>query len=232
MRNKRGKNYHVIIPVKRTLSKIESKIKVFDKLRKALRITVSENSPGLNDDGHDTCIKTIENGVKDFRSWLISDERFSKSNDYKKMIVQLDQYWEKLFADPITVQTSQGEATIQPQRTNNILERFFRDLKRGYRAKTKTNSMSKTLKAMLAQTPLVKNLKNQEYFNIVLNEKTTLEERFSEIDASTVRKELKKSQENLEKILPKIRRIIKMQLCQNVLMRCFLQNPTEYCAHS
>ena len=141
MRNKRGKNYHVIIPVKRTLSKIESKIKVFDKLRKALRITVSENSPGLNDDGHDTCIKTIENGVKDFRSWLISDERFSKSNDYKKMIVQLDQYWEKLFADPITVQTSQGEATIQPQRTNNILERFFRDLKRGYRAKTKTNSI-------------------------------------------------------------------------------------------
>ncbi len=210
------------ITLKRTLTEIESKIEVFDKLREAMRITVSEQSQGLNDDGYDVPIKTIESGVTDFRSWLLSDEHFSKSSDYKKMIDQLDQYWKKLFADPITVQTPQGEVIIQPQRTNNILERFFRDLKRGCRGKTKTNSMSKTLKTMLAQTPLVKNLKNQEYLNIILNGKATLEERFSEIDASIVRKELNKSQEDLEKIPPKIRRIIKDSALPQRIMEMFL----------
>ncbi len=40
---------------------------------------------------------------------------------------------EKLFADPITVQTPSSPILIQPQRTNNILERFFRSLKRANR---------------------------------------------------------------------------------------------------
>jgi len=208
--------------LKRTLTAIELKIEAFDKLRKAMRITVSEQSQGLNDDGNDVPIKTIESGVIDFRAWLLSDERISKSSDYKKMIDQLDKYWEKLFAAPIAAQTPQGEVMIQPQRTNNILERFFRDLKRGCRCKTKTNSMSKTLKTMLAQTPLVKNLKNQEYLNIILNGKTTLEKRFSEIDASFVRKELKKSQEDLEKIPPKIRRIIKDSALPKHILEMFI----------
>ena len=46
------------------------------------------------------------------------------------MIAQIDKYWDKLFADPITVNTPIGQVTIQPQRTNNLLERFFRDFKR------------------------------------------------------------------------------------------------------
>jgi hypothetical protein len=42
--------------------------------------------------------------------------------DYHKMIGQIDKYWDKLFADPITVNTSSGQLNIQPQRTNNILD--------------------------------------------------------------------------------------------------------------
>jgi hypothetical protein len=47
----------------------------------------------------------------------------------------------KLFADPIAVDTQQGKMIIQPQRTNNLLERFFRDIKRGYRKKNGSNTM-------------------------------------------------------------------------------------------
>ena len=51
------------------------------------------------------------------------------------MTEQIDKYWEKLFADPITVTSSSGEVTIQPQRTNNIFERFFRGFETWYPAK-------------------------------------------------------------------------------------------------
>ncbi|HDN58759.1 MAG TPA: hypothetical protein ENF20_02245 [Candidatus Marinimicrobia bacterium] len=58
---------------------------------------------------------------------------------------------------------------IQPQRTNNILERFFRDLKRKVRKRTGTMSLNKTLKTILSDTPHVKNLDKEEYLKIDTN---------------------------------------------------------------
>ncbi len=94
-------------------------------------------------------------------------------------------------ADPITIDTSNGQATIQPQRTNNILERFFRDLKRRSRKRSGTISLNKRLKSMLADTPLIKNLDNFEYMNAILDGNETLEERFEKIDCCMVTEKLK-----------------------------------------
>ncbi len=135
---------------------------------------------GLNDDGEAADIQTIEKAVKRFRHSSQIVAAAVKDSDYRKMIDQIDKYWEKLFADPITVTTGNGEQiSIQPQRTNNILERFFRDLKRGYRKKTGSKSLGRTLKAMLADTPLVKNLSNPEYMQVLLDGKDTLELSFA-----------------------------------------------------
>ena len=161
--------------------------------------------------------------MEKFRHWLLNDDRYSQNNDYKKTIAQIDKYWEKLFADPITVDTPQGKVTFQPQRTNNILERFFRDLRRGHRRKSGTNSMSKKLRTMLANTPLVKNLENETYVKIILDGKATLEERFSEIDAKTVRQELEKSQEHFERIPAKIRAIIKKSNLPQIVTKLFVR---------
>ena len=103
------------------------------------------------------------------------------------MIAQLDKYWEKLFADPITVQTATGPIQIQPQRTNNLLEQFFRDLKRGNRRKTGNKSCGRMLRTMLAETPLVKNLQNADYMKILLKDKTSLADIFAEIEIETLR---------------------------------------------
>lgn len=207
--------------LRETTLQMQEKISVFDRLRTAMRIANPEHNQGLNDDGDDTDIKTIEEGVEAFRNWCLHDERLSGNKDYQKMIEQIDKYWKKLFADPITVDTPQGKITIQPGRTNNILERFFRTIKRGYRKRSGANSMSKTLKAMLADTPLVRNLENQEYLSIILNGKATLEERFAEINAKVVREELRKSQEDLERIPPKIKGIIKNPNFPKILLKLF-----------
>jgi len=68
-------------------------------------------------------------------------------------------YWDKLFADPKTVDTPNGQITIQPQRTNNILERFFRDLKRSNRKKSGTISLNKTLKSIICYNSKIVPLK-------------------------------------------------------------------------
>lgn len=192
-----------------------------------MRIALPEKNRELNDDGDDADIKTIEKSMEGFRHWLLNDYRFRVNKDYKKTIAQIDKYWKKLFADPITVDTPHGKVTIQPQRTNNILERLFRGIRHRARRKSGINSISKQLKAMLADTPLVKNLDNEEYLKIILNGKAILEERFAEIDAKTVREDLRKSQENSEKIPPKIKSIIKRRELPQMLVQLFRRQASE-----
>jgi len=191
------------------VSGMEEKVKIFDRLRNAMRMAASNGKKGLNDDGENVDIKAIERAVAVFRN---SDEIKAvaeKDADYKKMVKQIDKYWEKLFADPIMVTTANGETVIvQPQRTNNILERFFRDLKRMYRSRAGTQSLNKVIKAMLADTPLVKNLSNPAYIKIILNGHETLEDRFAEIDEMLVRQEMKKS-EGHEGISARMRRVLR-----------------------
>lgn len=193
----------------KSVAQLDERVEVFDKLRKALRIALPEGKNALNDDGEDTDIKTIEEKVKEFRQQIMADTNLSEKGEYKKLIQQLDTYWEKLFADPIPVDTPNGRVLIQPQRTNNILERFFRDFKRRYRKKSGTISLSKTLKTILSDTPLVKNLDNEEYLNIILDGCSTLEERFEKIDSNMVVKEMKKAKKKSETLHPELKKIIR-----------------------
>jgi hypothetical protein len=133
------------------------------------------------------------------------------------MIKQIDHYWNKLFADPITVMTPSGPIEIQPQRTNNLLEQFFRSIKRLFRKRTGTSDLNKTLKAILADTPLVRNLENAEYLKIILNGCSTLEERFAQIDAKMVIEERKAAEKTPEKFSSTTKKIIKLpQLPQKI----------------
>ena len=187
-------------------SSLERKGQVFDKLRTAMRIALPEGKNGLNDNGDDSDMKSIKEKVTAYRQWLVSDKR--RKSQYAKMLKQLDKYWEKLFTDPLPVVTPKGIIYIQPQRTNNILERFFRGEKRRGRKKNGMVSLNRVLKATLADTPLVQNLKNDEYMDIILNGCSNLAERFSQIDANLVQKEMENSKNSKDRILPEIKKII------------------------
>jgi len=188
--------------------KLEAKIEVFNKLRCAMRIALPDGKNGINDNGDVSDLKSIKKEVTAFRKWILSNKHRGKS--YKIMVAQIDKYWEKLFADPIPVVGPDGVVrNIQPQRTNNILERFFRDVKRQNRKKTGAASLNKVLKSILAETPLVQNLKSDEYMKIILNGCSNLAERFSQIDAGQVQQEMAKIAENNDKILPGIKKMIR-----------------------
>ena len=194
----------------KTVAAIEEKITVFEKLRAAMRIAPNSGCHGLNDEGQQGNIRTIEKGVKKFRAWLTRRKDYAQNPAARKMIAQIDKYWEKLFADPIAVQTPSGPTLIQPQRTNNILEQFFRSLKRANRRRTGNASSRRMLRTILAETPLVRNLENPAYMKILLDGKPSIEEVFADTEIQTLREAFREAQEVPEKIPAKLKPLIAM----------------------
>ena len=194
----------------KTVEAIEEKIAVFEKLREAMRIAPKSGGNGLNDEGKKGNIRTIEKRVKKFRAWMTGRKDYPQNPAARKMIEQIDTYWKKIFADPITVQTPTGAIRIQPQRTNNILEQFFRRLKRANRRRTGNASSRRMLQTILAETPLVKNLNNPAYMKILLNGKASLEAVFAETDIDTFREAFREAQDAPEKIPAKLKPLIAM----------------------
>ena len=195
--------------LKKLVQNIQGKIVIFDELREAMRIACPDKNQGLNDKGDDD-IKTIETQVSKFRHSSKIVALASSDTSYHKMVKQIDKYWDKLFADPIEVETPSGKLMIQPQRTNNLMEQSFRFLKRDRRKKNGQHSLAKILKGMLADTPLVRNLSNPEYVRILLKGKDTLADRFAEIDIQQVRQEEKQNERRWRKYPKRMCRLFKI----------------------
>lgn len=194
--------------LQRMLTAIDLKIEVFDRLRGAMRIAEAGGAAGLNSGSRPMAIGPIQKAVEHFHQEMTSRADYPSTPHWQALIRQIDKYKDKLFADPITVKTPGGSRRLQPQRTNNLMERFFRDFRRAARRRSGHNSISRLLQSMIADTPLVRNLENPGYLKTLLNGQATLEERFAQIDAETVRKELRTVQGSLEKVPPKIRQLI------------------------
>ena len=209
--------------LQQVVAQFVEKAKVFDELRFALSITLFDCNKGLNDDGEGLEIATIEKKVRAFRDSIKTNKGLMKQDCYRNMLQQIEKYWEKLFADPIFVETPFGDILLQPQRTNNSIERLFRDLKRKSRKKSGNSSLNRTLKTMLEDTPLVKNLENEAYVKILLGDCKTLEERFAQIDHERVLKELERSKSRSTLISPHIRKIIKDQKLPQTIEKLFSQ---------
>ena len=89
-----------------------------------------------------------------------------------------------------------------------ILEQFFRALMRAYRKKNGFQAMARVLKAMLKDTPLVMNLRNKDFMDILLGGKKSLAQRFADVDAQIVRRQMNKSARNEYPVSAKLKRLI------------------------
>ena len=126
------------------------------------------------------------------------------------MIQQFEKYWDRLFAAPITIKIPDGEVIIRPQRTNNNMEQSFRYLKKGERQKTGQKNLNKAMKAMLADTPLIRNLDKPDYMELLLNGKSNLIERFADIDIKLVHQQEKENKARWQKYPRRMARLFKI----------------------
>jgi uncharacterized protein YbaR (Trm112 family) len=192
-------------------ARMQEKVVVFNRLRTAMRITLPESKRGLKDSGEVSVnMKTIKKEVGTFTARLVKAKGYSQQHGYRKLVEQIETYGEKLFAHPIAVNTAAGTMLVQPQRTNNVLEQFFRRLMRTYRKKNGFASVEKVLMKMLPDTPLAMNLNNEEYLRILLAGKATLEQRFAEIDALEIRNRLGNTSTAQGSACPQMKKIIRL----------------------
>jgi len=195
---------------KQAVEELQWRAKLFDDFREKMRIAEPGSSHGLNDDGTGKAMKSIRKGVQQFRSRLDTERKLSEDALCRKVAIQIDKYKDRLFADPIEVDTPSGSITVYPQRTNNMLEQFFRGLRRDHRRKTGDNSMRRVLHTMLPDTPLIKNLQNPEYMKILLNGKERLEDLFAELDTTSCADAIE-SNPDAERILPGFHKLVQIQ---------------------
>jgi hypothetical protein len=204
--------------LKQTASFLEENETIFNELREALRITLKDGKQGLNDAGENCDMKSISDKVDEF----IEKYKSSENKYHQKMIEQIKKYYEKLFADPIKVMIAGKEVSIQPQRTNNIMEQFFRYLKRLLRKKSGNISVKRSLTAMLPGTVLVKNLDNEEYLELLLDGTSSLEERFSQIDSHLFLREFSEMKSHNRKIPADAKKLIKEDQAMDKIEKLFL----------
>jgi hypothetical protein len=191
------------------LKALKKKVYHFDLLRAIMRIAPLDGKDGLNDDGDGIDIPKMKEEFEKFIALEEIKEAAERDIGYKKLLAQVQKYKERLFTDGLEIVDEEGNKHhIQPERTNNSMERLFRGEKRGVRKRTGCKKMNRALKTMIAETPYVKNLKNQEYFQIILNGKKSLAERFAEINSQQVRKAAKKHFEDQENLCSRVRQVI------------------------
>lgn len=209
----------------RAADRLQADKEVFDRLRVAMRIARPNAADGLNDEGETVPTATIEQAVGRFCEQLRARQTANGQTRYNGMLEQIDKYSDQLFAAPIEVRTPQGKRTIQPQRTNNILERFFRRLNRQGCKRTGRRPNARFINDMLPDAPLVANLDNPAYMKLILDGCDTLEERLARVDRSLVAatmKDLRTPQTGLRRGLRKSfrPRVAPLRIAQFILEKC------------
>jgi hypothetical protein len=193
---------------------------LFDDLRAAMRVAPPAGTEGLNSGMAPVSMASIRTGVLRFRRRLDTDPKLAADTLCRKLATQIDTYAERLFADPIVVSTPTGPVLIQSQRTNNVLEQLFRGLRRNHRRTTGNHSMNRRLQTMLADTPLVRNLDNPDYMNILLDGRPTVEQVFADIGLAELRTRMGQ-QHGTDRILPGFTALARMPTLPELVARLF-----------
>lgn len=199
------------------MAALEKKVQDFDHLRAVMKIAPIYGVKGLNDDGEECDMTAMEEQLKIF---IESDEIKNNSDKaYQRMVKQILKYWKMLFSKPVEVRQSSGETVLTyPQRTSNCMERLFREFQRSEYKRTGMSTLGRTARAMIAETPMMKNLQCPEFMNIILNGQPTLAARFAQLDMKWIQERVRRSQ-NEEKLPVGLKKIMRNPDFHKVFMR-------------
>jgi hypothetical protein len=176
-----------------TVQSLRERVDVFDRLRQIMRLARKDEKQGLNDNGSlsgQSELKTIEKELAAYTATLarrVGRADFKKRRPQlaagiKKMIKQIRGYWDKLFMSPIIVQIGDRQQEIIAQRTNNLAERSFRQIKRRCRRRHGRKKVQKDLEKLPEEIALVDNLQNEQYVATVIGSIDQLPEKLAALD--------------------------------------------------
>jgi hypothetical protein len=198
-RNIIWKLYHQIKEIvensalEKKVEKYEIKLAVFSQLRDALGTVPRNVNNGLRqmkETGTHKELKTIKRAVAgfktDLRQKIKNTDDESLCNHYKKIIKKLKEHGKKLFSDPMTVYVNGEKRTIFILRTNNILEQHFRRFNYSCRRIHGNHSVRRNLENIPEQFPMVENLKNPNYVQLIFGDENKIAEKFAKVDKNII----------------------------------------------
>jgi hypothetical protein len=169
---------------------LEAHARLFDRLRDAMRLAEPGGRSGLNDDGGDAPVPEVMASVDRLCREIREDDALMREGLVVAMLAQIGARHDLLFAGPVELQTPAGKRRVQPQRTNNILERFFRWLNRSICRRTGRTAGEADIDRLPVGAPLVANLDDTRYLEALLDGSPTLAERMAKIDRQLLHDEL------------------------------------------
>lgn len=198
-RNILWKLYHEIKEIVEN-SALEKKIKqyeikhsVFSQLRDALGTVPRDVSNGfcqMKETGTHTELRTIKTAVANFKTDLrekikTTDDK-SLCNSFQKIINKFKQHRKRLFSDPLIVYINGEKRIIFILRTNNILEQHFRRFNYWCRRIHGNHSVRRNLENIPEQFPIVENLKNPNYVQLIFGDESKIAEKFAKVDKNII----------------------------------------------
>ena len=198
-RNIIWKLYHEIKEIvensalEKKIQQYEIKLSVFSQLRDALGTVPQNVNNGLcqmKETGTHTELKAIKTAVANFKTDLRekiknTDDK-SLGNSFKKIIDKLKENGKMLFSDPITVYVNGEKRIIFILRTNNILEQHFRRFNYWCRRIHGNHSVRRNLENIPEQFPMVENLKNPNYVQLIFGDENKIAEKFAKVDKNII----------------------------------------------
>ena len=190
--------------VKKTIRELETRMELFDKLRNVFRF----ESDSLKPDSPNNIIAKLNGEDIMADDYILAYERFEKEMKNqvytfeKKLKIQyennrtradirhainiilthLNKHGRFLWGHSIMVQTESGCEVRLVDRTNNVLENFFREMKHGERRRSGRKVLTKDFEDIPAAASLAMNLKNPDYVKMVCGSIDKLPEHFGIID--------------------------------------------------
>jgi len=171
-------------------TRLRRRSKLFDELRVALRLHSAESGES------DPHTEATESELRDIRAnvdaLIISlDERRPQrgpAQDTRQAIdlilVHLDRYGDSLWGHAIDLPAHAGGGVRLVQRTNNLLEGFYRTMKQGERRRSGRKTLSDDFEHLPAEAALARNLLCPDYVEIVSGSMDRLAHAFFELDAA------------------------------------------------
>ncbi len=196
------KLYHLIKDIvenstlEKKVQQYEVKLTVFSELREALG-TVPENVKNglcqMNETAGHKELKMIKKAIAQFETDL--KERIESTDDkplcnsFKRIIDKLSEYRKSLLSDPLVVEVevNGNRSVIFISRTNNILEHHFRRFNYWCRRIHGNHSVRRNLENIPEQFPIVENLKNPSYVQLVFGDETKIADKFATISIKRIR---------------------------------------------
>jgi hypothetical protein len=189
------------VPFQQTIRRLRYRATLLDELRDALRLSPKKSKNGYkmefrensSPDQSETTLRDIQKQVKDLELYLKeSRPKRGPAKDNRSAVDLILRHFKNhgdyLWGHVINLPDDTDGDIRLVDRTNNILERFFRGMKQKERRRSGRKILTQDFEHLPPEAALVYNLKCTDYVSIVCGSLDHLHDAFSEMDMNKASK--------------------------------------------